>query len=105
MRRVPRIRLYLRTPPFLRALFCTVYSVWCGLGLVFAQVRGVFGAFSLYLVLIYAALFVLVGVSVLIHECVAQKRMSCWDRIRISLLNSLGMPGVNGVLWVPVRMM
>ena len=50
------------------------------------------------LVLIYAALFVLVGVSVLIHECVVQKRMRCWDGGRILLLNSVGMPGANGVL-------
>ena len=53
----------------------------------------------------YAALFALTGVSVLIHECLVQKRMGCWDRGGISLLNSLGMPGVNGVLWVPVRVM
>ena len=31
--------------------------------------------------------------------------MSCWDRARISPLNSLGMPGVNSVLWVSVRVM
>ena len=37
--------------------------------------------------LIYAALFVLAGVSVLVHKCVVQKRMRCWDRGRISLLN------------------
>ena len=78
--------------------------VWAWIGICTGQGR--FSTlFCSILVLIYAALFVLAGVSVLIHECVAQKRMSCWDRTRISLLNSLGMPGVNGVLWVPVRVM
>ena len=72
MRRVSRIQLYLRHPPFLRALFCTVYSSRGGIFCLFAQVRGLFSVlFCSILVLIYAALFVLAGVSVLIHECVA----------------------------------
>ena len=48
--------------------------------------------------LIYAALFTLAGVSVLIHECVVQKRMRCWDRGRISLLNRSEMYGANGLM-------
>ena len=50
------------------------------------------------LALIYAALFALTGVSVLIHECLVQKRMGCWDRGGISLLNSVGMYGANGLM-------
>ena len=48
MRRVPRVRCVPAAPAVLCALFCTVYSVCCGLELVFAQVRGFFGAFLLY---------------------------------------------------------
>ena len=53
--------------------------------------------------LIYAALFTLAGVSVLIHECVVQKRMRCWGRGGILLLNSVGMYGANGLMCRLVR--
>ena len=51
----------------------------------------------------YAALFTPAGISALIHECVVQKRMRCWDRGRISLLNSVGMYGANGLMCRLVR--
>ena len=65
------------------------------------------GSFSVLfcsiLVLIYAALFALAEVSVLIHECVVQKRMGCWDRGGISLLNRSEMYGANGLMCGLVR--
>ena len=74
--------------------------VWAWIGICTGQ-----GRFSVLFcsirVLIYAALFVLAGVSVLVHKCVVQKRMRCWDRGRISLLNIVGMPGANSVLRCP----
>lgn len=66
------------------------------------------GAFSVLfcsiLVLIYAALFTLAGVSILIHECVVvHKRMGRWDRGGISLLNRSEMYGANGLMCGLVR--
>ena len=71
MRRVPRIRLYLRYPPF--SVYSFARCIASGVGFLFIYTgQGLFSVlFCSILVLIYAALFVLVGVSVLIHECVA----------------------------------
>lgn len=79
MRRVPRVRLYLRHPPFsvrsfARRIASEVDLSW------YLHRSGVFSVlFCSILVLIYAALFTLAGVSALIHECVVQKRMRGWE--------------------------
>lgn len=70
MRRVPRIRLYLRHPPFSAHSFARCIASEVGFS-VYLHRSGAFkGGFRSILVLIYAALFTLAGVSVLIHECV-----------------------------------
>ena len=99
MRRVPRIRLYLRYPPFSVDSFARCIA--SGVGFLFIYTGQ--GRFYSILVLIYAALFTLAGVSVLVHKCVVQKRMRCWDRGRISLLNRAEMYGVNGLMCRLVR--
>ena len=69
MRRVLRIRLYLRHPPFSVRSF--VRCIASGVGFLFVYTgQGRFKVlFYSILVLIYAALFTLAGVSALIHEC------------------------------------
>ena len=78
--------------------------VWAWIGICTGQ-----GRFSVLFcsirVLIYAALFVLAGVSVLVHKCVVQKRMRCWDRGRISLLDRTEMYGANGLMCSLVRVL
>lgn len=70
MRRVPRIRLYLRHPPFYVHCFarCIASEVEFS---VYLHRSGAFkGDFRSILVLIYAALFTLADASVLVHKCV-----------------------------------
>jgi len=68
MRRVPRIRLYLRHPPF--SVYSFARCIASGVGFLFIYTgQGRFKVlFCSILVLIYAALFTLAGVSALMHE-------------------------------------
>ena len=71
MRRVPRIRLYLRYPPF--SVYSFARCIASGVGFLFIYTgQGRFRVlFCSILELIYAALFALAGGgSALIHECV-----------------------------------
>lgn len=64
MRRVPRIRLYLQHPPF--SVYSFARCIASGVGFLFIYTGQ--GRFYSILVLIYAALFTLAGVSALMHE-------------------------------------
>lgn len=70
MRRVPRIRLYLRYPPF--SVYSFARCIASGVGFLFIYTgQGRFSVlFHSILVLIYAALFTLADASVLVHKCV-----------------------------------
>lgn len=104
MRRVPRIRLYLRHPPFSVHSFARCISSEVDLRWYLHRSGAFPVLFCSILVLIYAALFALAGVSVLMHECVVvHKRMGRWDRGGISLLNRSEMYGANGLMCRLVR--
>ena len=95
---MPRIRLYLRHPPFSVHSFAQCIASEVKFSVYLHRSGDFKGGFRSILVLIYAALFTLADASVLLHKCVVQKRMRRWDRGRISLLNIVGMTGANSVL-------
>lgn len=70
MRRVSRIRLYLRHPPFSVHSFVRCIASEVGFSVCLHRSGAFKGGVRSILVLIYAALFTLAGVSVLIYECV-----------------------------------
>ena len=68
MRRVPRIWLYLRHPPFSVHSFARCIASGVDFSVCLHRSGTFYGAFCSILVLNYAALFTLAGFSALMHE-------------------------------------